>query len=132
MTDYYKFCERYAQRCAARRAELQEHEPALPQRQRSGEELVYKTFNSPASQPQVDQWAGWNAWADSRIAKFLDENLFTENQREALGYVIADLRQEWLQDIDQKLGELRAEVEVLRGVVKSNNVELIKRSSNVA
>jgi hypothetical protein len=34
--------------------------------------------------------------------------------------------------VEKKLGELRAEVEVLRGVVKSNNVELIKRGQNVA
>ena len=29
MTDYYTFCERYAQRCAARRAELEEDEMLL-------------------------------------------------------------------------------------------------------
>ncbi|MGB9054412.1 MAG: hypothetical protein WCC54_19145 [Pseudolabrys sp.] len=45
--------------------------------------------------------------------------------REALGEMIVELRKEWRQEI----GELRAEIEILRGVVKSNNVEQLVRKT---
>ena len=80
---------------------------------------------------QQDQWAAWNVWADSRIAKFFAENPFTETQSGVLVEVIAELRGYTREYVDQKLGELRAEIEVLRGVAKNNNIELIKRSKDV-
>lgn len=65
---------------------------------------------------------------DDRIAKAFRENtVISPTQRQALGEAFALLRQEWLQDIDQKLGALRAEIEVLSNVVRSNNVELIRK-----
>jgi hypothetical protein len=82
---------------------------------------------------QQDQWADWNRWADSRIAKYLDEHQpFSETQNEILVEVIAELRGEWQQDIEQKLGELRAEIEVLRGVIKSQNVGVTRSKRDVA
>jgi hypothetical protein len=41
---------------------------------------------------------------------------------------IAEMRQEWQQYVDEKLGELRAEMEILRGVIKSQNIGVITRS----
>jgi hypothetical protein len=69
---------------------------------------------------------------NDRIAKFSAENSFSEVQSQALVYVICDLRSYTREYVEQKLGELRAEIEVLVGVVKNNNVELIKRSKDVA
>lgn len=91
----------------------EEIEPT-PQQQRSSDEMVYKTFETPAP-------------------ALTDAQIFNDEQAEALGYVIAHLRIYTREYVDQKLGELRAEIEVLSGVVRSNNVEMIKkRGSNVA
>ena len=68
----------------------------------------------------------------SCIEKFFTENPFVENQRETLGYVIADMRQEWREDIEKKVSELRKEIESLRSGVKGSNIELVKRSKDVA
>ena len=67
---------------------------------------------------------------DDRIAKAFRENtVISPTQRQALGEAFVLLRQQWQQDIDQKLGALRAEIEVLSGVVRSNNVELIRKTN---
>jgi hypothetical protein len=102
---YQRACERTRQRYAELRAE--EVEPPKPQQQES------------TSYPLTDA-------QQVRV----DGNPFTETQSEALAEVIVLLRQEWEEHVAKELGELRAELEVLRGVVKSNNVELIKRSRN--
>jgi hypothetical protein len=58
-----------------------------------------------------------------RIAKSFRENtIISPTQRQALGEAFALLRQEWLQDIDQKLGALKAEIET-----KNNRVELVRK-----
>ena len=86
-----------------------------PQQQRSSDEMVYKTFETPAPAPLTDA------------------QIFNDKQGEALVYVIVELRAYTREYVDQKLVELRAEIEILRGVVKNNNVELIKkRDKNVA
>jgi hypothetical protein len=138
--DYYKFCEGYQQRCAVRRAELEEDEALLRRsaefRQRSSEalrqrsgggDLVYKTvYNVTPTQQQSGGMdaataAAWNAWAADSIEKFLDENLFTENQKQVLGEAIALLREEF----DEKINALRDEIEGLRE--RGGNIELLKR-----
>jgi hypothetical protein len=86
-----------------------------------------QSYQLPLSDAQLDRRC------DQRIAKYLDENpIFTEKQADTLGLIISELRQEWQEYVDQKVGELRAELEVLRSVVKSNNVDLIKRGQDVA
>lgn len=87
-----------------------------PQQQRSSDEMVYKTYAPAQQQPPLP-----------------DAQIFNDKQGEALVYVIVELRAYTREYVDQKLGELRAEIEVLSGVLKNNNVELIKkRDKNVA
>jgi hypothetical protein len=131
---YQELCARNARRFAAERAEREELQAQQqPPQQRSSEGLVYKTvYNSaPQQQQQEDPWADWNRWCESKIATALHDHI--ENYlSEFLVEIIALQREEMHELVEKKLGELRAEVEVQRGVVKSNNVELIKRGQNVA
>jgi hypothetical protein len=82
--------------------------PSPPQQQRSSDEMVYKTYETPAP-------------------ALTDAQIFNDKQAEALGYVIAHLRIYTREYVDQKLGELRAEIEVLTGVMRNNNVESIRK-----
>jgi hypothetical protein len=60
---------------------------------------------------------------DDHIAKAFRENtVISPTQRQALGEAFALLRQQWQQDIDQKLGALKAEIET-----KNNRVELVRK-----
>ena len=143
MTDYYSFCERYAQRCAARRAETEEaelllrrsrefrqrdmheqSEPSPQPQQSSGDEmLVYKTYYAPAQQqsnvmdPITE--AAWNSWADRKIEDAL------KWQAEWMKNSIAEALVLERQAMREELGLLKAEVEVLRSVIKSQNVGVI-------
>jgi hypothetical protein len=128
---YQRACEKYAARCAEMRAEeeeLQELQAQLAQqRQRSNEGLVYKTYETPAQQrsnsmdPVTE--AAWNAWADRKIEAAL------RHQAEWMKHSIAEAFVLERQSMREELGSLRAEIEILRGVVKSNNVELIRKTN---
>jgi hypothetical protein len=130
---YQRACEKYAARCAEMRAEeeeLQELQAQLAQqRQRSSEALVYKTFATPAPQrsnsnsmdPVTE--AAWNEWADRKIETAL------RHQSEWMKHSIAEAFVLERQSMREEIGSLRAEVEILRGVVKSNNIELIRKTN---
>ena len=65
-----------------------------PQQQRSCDEMFYKTFETPAPAPLTDA------------------QIFNDKQGEALVYVIVELRAYTREYVDQKLVELRAEIEI--------------------
>ena len=85
---YQNFCARNARRFAEMR-ELEEEaaQSTATPRQRSGaDQLIYKTHDdalvTPSPSKPAQDWSAWNDWADSRIAKFLDENPFTDKHLE--------------------------------------------------
>ena len=84
----------------------------------SGQAKTNRWFTKPftTTRPRQHSSSRAVAWTQRRqrrgirgarlcIEKFLEENLFTENQREALGHVIAELHQEWRQEWQQHVDE---------------------------
>jgi hypothetical protein len=144
MNDEYElFCQRNARRFAMEREakeELQQlRQPTLPLKQRAVAPggLVYKTiYNSaPEQLPQEDQWADWNLWADRKIENAL--HAFSPK----IGKALDDLAEETdkaLDDLAEALArereknvKLRGEVEVLRIMIKSQNIGATMRGRNV-
>ena len=71
---------------------------------------------------QEDQWADWNRWCESKIAKALND--YTENFLEEMGKVLVHERQSMREHVEKKIGEVRAEL-------KAGNVEQLSRKTNV-
>ena len=57
------------------------------------------------------------------ITKYIEDNRI----REAIGEAIGMLHNELQEDIEQKIGALKAEIEVLSSVVKNNRIELVRK-----
>lgn len=71
---------------------------------------------------QEDQWADWNRWCESKIAKALND--YTENFLEEMGKVLVHERQSMREHVEKKIGEVRTEL-------KGGNVEQLARKTNV-
>lgn len=71
---------------------------------------------------QEDQWADWNWWCESKIAKALND--YTENFLEEMGKVLVHERQSMREHVEKKIGEVRTEL-------KGGNVEQLARKTNV-
>ena len=71
---------------------------------------------------QEDQWADWNRWCESKIAKALND--YTENFLEEMGKVLVHERQSMREHVEKKIGEVRTEL-------KGGNVEQLSRKTNV-
>jgi hypothetical protein len=88
--------------------------------------LVYKTHEQKPMQQQQADWSGWDRWVKAHIEialhDFLKDTL-VPTIGDALGQTRIDMRE----NFEKQLGELRAEIEILRSVVKAGNVELIKK-----
>lgn len=80
----------------------------------------------------------WNLWFDKRfdaeINKWCQDMLI-----EAVGYALAEERKgmrshvaEAIAKLSEEIGQLRAEVEILRGIIASNNVTPIGRGKDDA
>jgi hypothetical protein len=150
--DYNTFTDRFARNCAVRRAEEAEHQRAMrPQRPSSSEPLVYKTYHSPAPQPQqsatvnMDQQTqdAWNDWARAHVADGLRElapqitKALDDLQGEtgkALDAIVDEINQVTGDLADalirqrEKNTKLRSDVEVLRVMLRSQNVGVTMRS----
>jgi hypothetical protein len=110
MTDYYTFCERYAQRCAARRAELEEDELLL----RRSSDLRRRDLqeqSEPQQQSTSYQLPVTDAELDRRINDCITKYIEDNRIREAIGEAIGMLHHELQEHVEQKLGESRAERE---------------------
>ena len=98
--------------------EDEEIDQSPPQQQSS--EMIYKTY-APAQQRSNSMdpvtAAAWNEWADAKIADALNHQAQWMKNSIAEALVLERL------SMREELGLLKAEVEVLRSVVKSNNVE---------
>jgi hypothetical protein len=93
--------------------------------------LVYKTHEQKPMQQQQADWSGWDRWVKAHIEIALHDflkNILEPGIGEALGETRIDMRE----DFERQLGELRAEIEILRSVIKSQNVGIITRSKDVA
>ena len=95
------------------------------------DELIYKTYEPPAQQQlnttlDAETQAAWDAWVDTKIENALTE--FAATLGEAVGRTDADTRERF----EKQIGKLRAEIEVLRSVVKGSNIEHLVRKTNVA
>jgi hypothetical protein len=152
MDEYQEFCARAASRFAMEREaeeELQQLRQSTSRiKQRSVEPggLVYKTHNNgpaPLSQ-DIDPWAAWNRWCESKIATALHD--YTREIAPAIHKSLDSLEDE-AQKAFNKLEEaldrerektakltealdrererttkLRGEIEVLRVMVRSQNI----------
>jgi hypothetical protein len=153
--DYYKFCERYRQRCATRRAELEEDEAVLRRsaefrqwssealRQRSGGgDLIYKTvYNVTSTQQQSGGMdaatnEAWNSWVDHKIAKAIHEDIepVIVKALEALvdqaNLAMDDLEKALTRE-RERTDKLRGELEVLRIMVRSQSIGVTRSKRDV-
>jgi hypothetical protein len=131
--DYYKFCERYQQRCAARRAELEEDELLLRRsrdfrRRDLHDKLIFKTYEAPPppSEPATD-WSILNEWLRENVENALDN--YSVYVLKHLAEVLAQERRSMRKHVSKELGELRTEIEILRSVVKAGNVEQFRKTN---
>jgi hypothetical protein len=147
MDDYHTICARKAAQFAAQRAEAEADELQPSQRQRSGGEgLVYKTvYNDTPAQQQSGGMdaateAAWNSWADAKIANAIRElgpeiDRAFDNLADATNKALDDLADEAkkaLDDLREKNAKLRNEVEVLRVMVRSQNLGVTRSKRDVA
>jgi hypothetical protein len=152
--DYYKFCERYRQRCAVRRAELEEDEALLRRsaefrqrsseafRQRSGGDSVYKTvYNATPTQQQSGGMdaatdAAWNSWVDHKIAKAIREDIGPAISKaldalvDQTNLTLGDLEKALTRE-REKTDKLRGELEVLRIMIRSQSVGVTRSKRDV-
>jgi hypothetical protein len=153
--DYYKFCERYRQRCATRRAELEEDEAVLRRsaefRQRSSEalrqrsgggDLVYKTvYNVTPTHAQSGGMdaatdAAWNSWVNHKIAKAIREDIGPAISKaldalvDQTNLTLGDLEKALTRE-REKTDKLRGELEVLRIMIRSQSVGVTRSKRDV-
>jgi hypothetical protein len=92
------------------------------ERQRDAERqrpVVRKIYESPPMQQnRMDSTtdADWQRWADGKIAAALER--YDEEMTEAIGEALGEIRKRLRTEFAAELGQLRADVEVLRGIVK--------------
>ena len=94
------------------------------QQQRSSDEMVFKTYSPAQQQSNVMDpvtEAAWNSWADRKIQSALNHQ--AEWMKNSIAHALVLERQLMREEI----GSLRAEVEILRGVIKSQNIGVITR-----
>jgi hypothetical protein len=110
------------------------------QQQPSSDEMVFKTFHNdtPAQQRSATMdaqtQAAWNEWLRVNVEDALDNYTLqvVKHVAEVITQERREMRREMRKHVAKELRELRDEIEILRSVVKAENVELIKRGSNVA
>lgn len=115
MSDYHAFCQRNAARFAGERAAETPDETPPPRKQ------------SKAA----------SALTDAMVSRMVDakiENAFCASAtlRELIAEVLVLEREAMRAHVAQELGALKAEVEILRSVVKSTNIQLVRKTKNVA
>jgi hypothetical protein len=89
-----------------------------------------KRSNVVTEQPN---WDAWNRWAESVVKNTLaGQPTFSKKQSDALAFAIHLMRKEWREHVATELGQLRADVAILRGIVTSNNVTSIKGDRDAA
>jgi hypothetical protein len=91
-----------------------------PERKR---DVIYRTFKTPAQQSggmDPATQAQWDAWVLGHIANALAEH--RDLLIAAIGEALAEERKSMRAHVGAELGKLRAEVEVLRSILKSGNV----------
>ena len=105
------------------RAEFAQHEAKrshVEKRYDGG--LIYKTYTPQSQQSatmSAEQQRGWDLWRRRTIENVLAEQpLFSEAQIDLIAETIAEFRMELHDHVSAELGQLRAEVEILRSIVK--------------
>ena len=87
----------------------------MPEREPETSGLIYKTFATPAPQQSSTMnstmAAAWTRWASRLIQRHI----------EAFGDRLIQSMKSERTKLNAEIGELRADIEVLRGIVKSNN-----------
>lgn len=101
----------------------------MVQKQHAGE-LVYKTTITPRPQPSAatmdaEQQRGWDTWVRAHIKNALAEQpLFSEEQVDVIAETISLFREELHKHIATELGQLRADIEILRSIVAGKTGEI--------
>jgi hypothetical protein len=115
---------------------LEQWAAGMPKQRRSGSELVYKTYEPPQQQSttmDAATQAGWDAWVTAHIKKALAaQPLFSNAQIDTLAEFVSEYATKRINGLQQDIGALRADIEILRTIVKSHNVTPIKSDRDAA
>jgi hypothetical protein len=118
----------------ARHARM-DRQRAAREREEARSQMVYKTYEPP--QP-VQQYAtkddGWNRWFAESFHNHFAENIARNNEMlvDVIGEEVGALDNAVVKKLQTEIGSLRAELEVLRSIVRGEVTSIKGKSSDAA
>ena len=87
---------------------------------------MHETFRkkTPVQEQPANDWSAWDKWCDARIEKMMDE-VYADR----IGKLISAYDKKYIEALRTEIASLRADVGILRGIIKSHNVASIKASA---
>jgi hypothetical protein len=110
MDDPFLDLESLYRQCDATDAQFDAWEASRAQK------VIRRTYEpQQQSAMNTDMQTKWDAWCQAHIARAFDNQpLFSKAQKLVIGEVISRLRAEWRKEIAEAVGQVKADVEILR------------------